>query len=190
MSNKLKKEQFLEKFNKINKHNIKIIGDYNGYNKPIKCECEKGHIIYPTPDNLLHGKGCSVCNNKQPLKGYNTFGDKYPEKVNWFKNPEDAYKYTYGSGKKVTVKCNHCQSERQISLNNLRKYNEFPCQTCKDGISIPNKFIRNIILLKKICQKSINLSTTHDGRILYIDMMFISNIIKRLILLKCKEYSI
>lgn len=45
-----------------NVHNGKMLTNYISSAKPIKCECENGHVFYPIPSNLSAGKWCGVCN--------------------------------------------------------------------------------------------------------------------------------
>lgn len=129
---------------------IEILGQYIRDNIFIEVKHIEfdNHIWKATPSNLLKGTSCPYCSNKKPLKGFNTFGDYYPELICLFKNSGDAYKYTYGSGEKIKVICPDCGIEKEISLNDLR-ISGISCQVCKDSVSIPNKFIRNIILLKQ-----------------------------------------
>lgn len=43
------------------KMGLVMIGKYIGNSKPCKCICSKGHIVYPTLNNVRHGHGCKLC---------------------------------------------------------------------------------------------------------------------------------
>lgn len=59
-------EEFVAQLENINP-NIKILGKYLGAKHKIECECKICNSIWSTtPDHLLHGKGCIVCNTKKP----------------------------------------------------------------------------------------------------------------------------
>ena len=60
------------------------------------------------------------------------------------KNKDDGYKYTSGSNKKVDFVCPECGSisNKNISFVSARG---ICCQICSDGISYPNKFIRQVL---------------------------------------------
>lgn len=54
-------EQFTEELYNINQ-NIKVLGEYESSKKPIKVSCKTcGHEWMPTPNSLLHKKGCPKC---------------------------------------------------------------------------------------------------------------------------------
>lgn len=61
---KLTHEEFMEKFNKQNKHSqdIEIMGTYINAQTKIKCKCKiDGHEWETIPSSLLQGKGCPKC---------------------------------------------------------------------------------------------------------------------------------
>lgn len=58
----------------------------------------------------------------------------------YFKNKEDIYKFTYGSGKKVLVKCPDCGKEKYIIVKDLYKRQNIGC-VCSDSVSYPEKFV-------------------------------------------------
>ena len=59
---------------------------------------------------------------------------------------EEASNYTKGSGKKFYPICPFCGkvSDKKFTPNKIRARHGFSCE-CKDGISMPNKIIRNIM---------------------------------------------
>lgn len=68
-----------------------------------------------------------------------------PELAKLLLNPEDGYKYTQSSNKKVDWKCNICENIiNNKSINNANKRG-VPCPICSDGISFPEKFVYNML---------------------------------------------
>jgi predicted transcriptional regulator len=61
-----------------------------------------------------------------------------------FWNKEDAYKFTYGSTKRVDFKCPNCGRKIKNRVINKAFRGEFPC-FCSDGMSYPEKFMYNIL---------------------------------------------
>jgi hypothetical protein len=97
----------------------------------IKCPvC--GHIKNMRIDGLIRGHFyCDHCN---------CVAIKRPDLVRYFANKKDAEKITYGSNKKVLLKCPDCGKERLMDVNRLSTYG-FCCDACSDGISFPEKFV-------------------------------------------------
>ena len=68
----------------------------------------------------------------------------HPDKIKYFSNTEDAYKYSAHSNKKVNFKCPFCGATREMKISTLTKY-DFSCPLCGDGVSIPEKFFANVL---------------------------------------------
>jgi hypothetical protein len=68
----------------------------------------------------------------------------HPHLIKYFANENDAYKYSYGSHKKVLMKCPNCNFEKEITIHDLVNQG-FPCSKCGDGISYPEKFMFNLL---------------------------------------------
>ena len=88
--------------------------------------------------------GCPICKNKKVSKGYNDIATTAPWMMDYLKDKEDAYKYTWGSHKKVTTKCPICGFEREMVIKNLY-YQGFKCHRCDTGISFPNRVARSLL---------------------------------------------
>lgn len=147
--NHFKKGQII----KTNKQTIKIINccrkSKNKYNEWFyEYEClvcgNKDEISH---HNLKTGYGCNVCANKKIVRGINDVSTTHPEHVKYFNNIEDAYSYSHSSNKKINLKCPNCNTINTMQISNFIN-RRFYCPACEDGISIPNKFMFNI--LKKI----------------------------------------
>lgn len=76
-------------------------------------------------------KGSKIINTDSFLKGL-------------LVNKEDAYNYCPNSNKKVLIKCPNCGHEGYYNLNHVSRRG-FSCSFCSDGISYPNKFMRNVL---------------------------------------------
>ena len=75
--------------------------------------------------------------------------DDFPEVIKYLNNKEDAEKYTHGTVGKILCKCPDCSYEKHVEIHNLC-VNGFHCDVCNDGISLPNKWIRNVLLYHNI----------------------------------------
>lgn len=89
-------------------HMFKNIEDSKKYTrkseKRIIAVCSKGHE-WETLVRSLIDKGCPYCSNRKVLSGFNDIATTHPHFVSLLKDPEDAFKYTAGSEKKLTFVC-------------------------------------------------------------------------------------
>lgn len=121
---------------------------YKGHMVKIKHICNICKYVWEIrPNDILRGRGCPVCNNgNMAIKGYTDIATTNPELVSLFKNIEDTYSLKINSRKKVKLICPECN---QISVSSpilINRYG-FKCKYCSDGLSYPNKFIRNMFSL-------------------------------------------
>lgn len=144
MDQRKTQEEFIGQVNALNK-GFKVVGQYIDSRTPVDIQCNKGHVWPVRPTNLLsHNSGCPYCANKSVWIGYNDMWTTSPEVASLLLNPEDGYKYTQCSGRKVYFKCPDCGD---ISFKTISKvYNSgLKCQKCSDGISYPNKLARALL---------------------------------------------
>lgn len=93
---------------------------------------------------------CSECNgvrqgsNAIVLKGVNDIATTQPHLVKYLVKPEDANRYMGNSNKKIKVKCPMCDYEKEMKIDTLAGFG-FGCPRCSDGLSFPEKFIRNLL---------------------------------------------
>lgn len=107
--------------------------------------CKKCGATYTLKRGILQlYRGCSVCNGKRVIVGINDIATTDSWMVKYFKNKEDSHTYTRTSNVKVDLICPYCKKETKMLLSNLGRRG-FVCQYCDDGISYPNKFIRNLL---------------------------------------------
>ncbi len=113
---------------------------------------QKGYVVRCMVDgyefkiieyHLKQGNGCKLCSNSIRT-GINDVATKRPELIRYFVNIKDAYGNGCSSKKKVLLKCQDCGAQKELSINSLC-INGFSCNNCSDGISIPNKFIYNLL---------------------------------------------
>jgi len=68
----------------------------------------------------------------------------HPEFIKYLADKNDAYKYSYGSGKSIDMICPDCGFEKKLSLSTLTRQG-FGCTRCSDGVSYPQKFTFNVL---------------------------------------------
>lgn len=126
------------KINQSTRKNIK------GY----EFQCLKdGYIGQIREDHVLRGVGCPICCNspRKIVKSINDLWTTNPEIAKLLANPEDGYKYTYGSSKKVNWKCPNCGTiVKNKAIYQIVKQG-LSCPCCSDGIKYPEKFMYNLL---------------------------------------------
>lgn len=138
------REEFVEEMKNINPK-IEVLGDYVNSKTPILCKCKiDGYEWSPRPSDLLKHKGCPVCVGKVVLIGYNDFNINHPDLIKYLANKDDGYLYTKRSSKSILCKCPDCGYEKNVVIDNL-VHQGFSCDRCSDGVSYPNKFIREVL---------------------------------------------
>lgn len=141
--------------NILNENNLKYLGEYyiitkDGRNEKIKYityQCLKCGFIYSIRyHSVLRDEfdGCACCNNTVIVPNINTINITHPHLIKYFINEEDYINNTYGTNRKVRLKCDICGYEKSISINNLINQG-FSCDICSDNISYPEKVFMNIL---------------------------------------------
>lgn len=90
------------------------------------------------------GHGCPVCSGKKTLRGFNDIATTDPNIAKYIIPKEDAYKYTRGSGKKVSLQCDICGTVFSKTVAMLVR-DGFRCPICYTGISYPNRFMASLL---------------------------------------------
>lgn len=125
-----------------------VLGEYKGNHTKLQFYHKKCcQTFQMTPHNFLTGNRCPVCNDHptQTAIGFNSMWDTNPELAKLLLNPEDGYKYTQCSGKRVDWKCPECDfTIKNKKICNIHNYGLF-CPRCKDGISYPNRLMFSIL---------------------------------------------
>lgn len=123
---------------------IVVVGEYVNSKTKIEFLCKNGHTWCAIPNSVLNGRGCPYCANKKVLPGFNDLWTTHPHIAKLLYDQEDGYKYTYGSGKKVTFVCPDCNSMLVKDIHVVCQ-SGLICHRCADGISYPNKFSRALL---------------------------------------------
>lgn len=125
-------DQFVYDVKNINP-NIEIIGKYINIDTKVKVKCLiDGYIWDADPRKLLRDVQCAVCANRKVITGINDVATTRSDLVQYFKNKDDATKYTSGSAKIVDVICPECGHEDQIRIGNLSRFG-FACNGCYEN---------------------------------------------------------
>ena len=145
LRNKVTDKDFKEKVKELNP-DIEAISEYKGRETPVTFKCSKGHIWESKPSGFYENPQCPYCNEstKKLIEGYNDLATVRPDLVKYFKDKELTKKIKPQSNKKVDLICPYCGHEKKMMVSNLYKEG-FYCDICNDGISFPNKVIRNLL---------------------------------------------
>lgn len=106
--------------------------------------CSNGHSWQSRPNDILHGCRCPYCSGRKIIIGENSLWDTRPDIATLLKNPEDGYRYSVGSDKKVEFVCSVCGSIHKKAIGNVCRY-KFTCNVCSDKVSYPQKFARALL---------------------------------------------
>lgn len=127
------------------KKGYKVVGKYINNFTPIDILCPNGHIWAPVPRNVKsHDSECVYCVGKAVWVGDNDLWTTHPEVAKLLTNPEDGYRYSFGSSKRVSWTCPDCGDISEKTIYQV-VWAGFSCQKCSDGISYPNKFGRALL---------------------------------------------
>lgn len=92
----------------------------------------------------MNGVGCSCCHGFTIVKGINDVATTHPEYVKYFVHEEDSHTITYGSSRRVELKCPVCGTLKEMPMDRFHTQG-LGCQKCGDGVSYPEKFLRMFI---------------------------------------------
>ena len=125
-------DKFVEDLNKINP-NIDVVGTYVNMDTRVQVRClVDGYVWNADPRKLLRGIRCAVCTNRKVVPGVNDLATTRPDLVKYFKNPDDATKYTSGSEQTIDIVCPECGYEDKIKIGNLSRFG-FSCNGCYEN---------------------------------------------------------
>lgn len=139
--NSLSNEDFLLR---LQKYDDSIpLEKYKGIHHYMRFKCKNNHIWKAQPNNIFHGQHCPYCSNKKILVGFNDVNTTHPNISKLFVNEYDKITNKATSNNKVEMKCPNCGNVSNKIIKNVY-LRGFSCSYCSDGISYPNKFIRNL----------------------------------------------
>lgn len=105
------------------------------------CERHPNHSWKASPNARVNGNGCPYCAKFNPklLVGFNDMWTTAPELAKMLADPEDGYRYTQGSNKKVDWKCSDCgEIIKNKVISNVKKRGT-SCPKCSDGVRYPER---------------------------------------------------
>lgn len=108
-----------------------------------ECVIDK-YISQIVEDHLIDGVGCPVCAGQKIMININDLWTTHPEVAKLLKCPERGCEISYGRMKKEIFICPNCGFEKSINVADVVRRG-FSCSSCGDGVSYPNKFIRNFL---------------------------------------------
>ena len=94
--------------------------------------------------NITKGGGCNVCAGRKVLKYYNDLWTTHLHIAKLLKYPDIGYEVTHGNSRLEIFICPECNYEKEYRICDIVNY-KFSCPICGDGISYPNKFVRNFL---------------------------------------------
>lgn len=110
-----------------------------------KCHCSIcNQDIIISKYSAMKSKACPVCCGKKIIPGVNDLKTTDPEIASYFISEEYITTHAANTHKKGEVKCPICGRTKFMIPKNLRTQG-FGCQYCSDGVSYPNKFIREVL---------------------------------------------
>ena len=133
---------------KIKEPNLTILStEYTNKNDKARVRCEICEYEWDVSWRHLFEKnkqcGCGVCSGKV-VSDKNRLSIKRPELIKYLVNKEDGKNYSYGSHKKIYVKCPDCNEVYYMMVSDLTR-KPFCCKKCSDSMSKSEKFMREIL---------------------------------------------
>ena len=118
---------------------------YENSNSCIECRCKICNQTWTTTAHCLmyDHSGCPYCAHKILDENNNVFETR-PDLRKYFVNIEDAKQLFEFSDKAIAFKCPNCGKIKMATMKSMARYG-FCCDYCSDGISYPNKVIRNFM---------------------------------------------
>lgn len=141
-------EEFKAKVFDLVGDEYQVVGEYINATTRVEMlhiKCSNKYKVLP--HNFFSGNRCPFC-SPSPRKvavGINSMWDTNPELAKLLLNPEDGYKYTQFSHKKVDWQCPDCgEIIKNKGISHVNKEG-LSCPQCGDGISYPNRLMFSIL---------------------------------------------
>lgn len=163
------------------------IEEYQHSLQPIKHKClDCGHMWDIAPAKVLHTKvqkrrGCPICSNRILVVGKNDLWTTHKEYAELLLNADDGYRYHSGSTEKVDWKCKCGHIIKNRIIERTIRTHSLACPFCSDGVSYPNRLVREVFRFLNINFESEKKFSWSNGKIydIYIsDLNGISIIIE------------
>lgn len=124
--------------------------NYVSAKKKILHKCNTcGYEWEVSPSNILSGYGCPVCNGGHCVTGKTDIATTHPDIAFLLNNKDDAKLYSINSNKVLEFICPECGNVLKKRPSDIIRRG-IRCRICGDGISIPNKFMEQILLSLEI----------------------------------------
>ena len=138
-------EEFIKQSKKVHGNKFDYSECVYVHNKvKVKLICNDcGEEVLQIPNSNLKGNSCPYCSHKLVSKT-NCLKVTHPHLLGFLVNKEDGEKYTAISSNRVDVICPDCGYVKNIRLSHLSRHG-LGCNHCSDGISVPEKFMSNIL---------------------------------------------
>lgn len=127
------------------------IEEYKGYKTPILHECKQcGNPLILAPYKVktyarLNIPLCQKCSGKQLYIGKNDLWTTDPDIAKMLKNPEDGYKVTRRSDKKVDWLCPDCGCDILQKTVNNTTMNGLVCPLCGNTRSLGHRIVNSVL---------------------------------------------
>lgn len=149
MGKKRTQEEYDALLKEVNPTIIRV-GDYIRMDIRTKHRCLKcGHEWDVFPSSLTGKKhsGCPICNGgtSTVIVGVNDMWTTNPELAKLLADPDDGYKYTQSTKKKVKWKCPDCGEITKLKAISSVKTYGLLCGKCSKNKSLPNKIMYNLL---------------------------------------------
>lgn len=129
---------------------LKRISPYTGMDKKTEHKCLIcGHewLVLPSSITGKHRSGCPMCNGgtNTVIVGVNDMWTTNPEMAKLLADPEDGYRYTQSTSKKVKWKCPDCgEITKPKAISNVKNQG-LTCSKCSSNKSLPNRIMYNLL---------------------------------------------
>lgn len=143
-------EEYLNRLKEKNIITILPVDNYISAKKKILHKCSVcGYEWNVSPSNILSGYGCPVCNGGHCVTGKTDLETTHLDIALILKNKDEAKLYSANSNKVLEFICPECGAILKKRPSDIKKRG-IRCRICGDGISIPNKFMEQILLSLEI----------------------------------------
>lgn len=170
MANNHTKEDFVRKVEEKGfSKNFEFIGEYTGIRNKIQARCvDCGKISNRLAFEFYYKNCCTEC--AKLSRRLSSISEKCPELLKFIVNTKD-FALPFRSHKKIEWKCTVCGTHSYRSVQNVTRRG-FKCPECGEGISFPNRLMRNILQNLKIefsPEKTFDWARSETGRLLPYD---------------------
>jgi len=132
---------------KLNNKPFELLSEkYKNQHDKLKWKCLKEDCKEEFDLNWKDTQQLSICPYCAGMRTglSNCIATRRPDLIKYFKNKEDAFKYTIHSDRMISVVCPDCGFGKNIMIGRLTNRG-ISCPKCGDGVSYPEKFISNIL---------------------------------------------